>query len=69
MNPLPPELFLILQKWDTARHLAGQHLLRLAEARRRAAADRLELERAWQVLRRAMEAESRSREELLALTN
>jgi hypothetical protein len=68
MNQIPPELFLMLQQDDTDRHLVDQHRYRLAEARRKVDADRRELERARQLLLRAIEAESRSRAELSALT-
>jgi hypothetical protein len=68
VHQLPPELYLYLQSMETARHLDYRERHRIADARRRADLDRRELERAWRALDKALAAESRSRRELLALT-
>lgn len=69
MIHIPAELFIFLQQLDVNEHLTHETRHRLADARTRAAEDRLALERAWRTLDAALAAESRSRSELLTLTS
>lgn len=69
MNHIPAEFHVFLQELAVAEHLTRMTRFRLADARARAEADRLALERAWSALDAALTAESRSRGDLLALTS
>ncbi|WP_139279931.1 hypothetical protein [Rhodococcoides yunnanense] len=69
MHNISAELHLYLQALETDRHVRHHDRRLIAEARRRAEQDRRELERAWQALNKAIEAESRSSRELVALTH
>lgn len=68
MHQLPAQLYLDLLREETDRHLVQLERRHVAQARERVEQDREALLRAWKALHDALQAESRSRRELIALT-